>query len=497
MELSRGYGESDLGPPGRVRTLYWVLALLSLVPLVVVLPVASTRAGIAIIAAWIAVIWIAISLVRGQFHYLVLLWVAVYPYCYYLFSYPSERPIFTIDRVFIGVMVIDMLLASRQPLLVPLTRDVRLSAYAWCLYLLVCFLSLAGHAPSQVLSSYRLLIDGMVMPALFGLYAIRYFPLLKDVQKLHFCTCVLGIGLCTTGLVELITGTDLFPLNGSFPEFTATHVRRADGPFELHVVLSMVAILLFFLILYLRRLMPQRINSRRALLHITGATASFVAAVIPLNRGLVFALAPIAIIDFCSTNRLISRRIWVTILGIILLGGAAAKLLDPRLYEDRVASEANFYQRVAQHVETLRVVREYPFFGVGFGLYHDVAAREPRYMASWKGIESMNVPHNVLMTVLSEDGIIGLLFYVSAQFFFVRAMWTIRKVYPAGWLAFLYCLLVYVLIGLDFATVYFSDINLLFIFTLGILYQLQIRVAREREMMMATRPHPALPVEVL
>jgi hypothetical protein len=459
--------------------------------------VAPTRAGIAIIAAWIAVIWIAISLIRGQFHYLVLLWVAVYPYCYYLLSYPAERPIFTIDRVFIGAMVIDMLLASGQPHLVPLTRGVLLSAYTWCLYLLVCFLSLAGHPPSEVLSSYRLLIDGMVMPALFGLYAIRYFPLPKDVQKLHLCTCFLGIGLCTTGLVELTTGTDLFPMNGSFPEFTATHVRRADGPFELHVVLTVVAILLFFLIIYLRRLMPERVTPRRALLHIAGTTASFVAAIIPLNRGLVFALVPIAIIDFCSTNRLISRRIWVTILGIILLGGSAAKLLDPRLYEDRVASEANFYQRVAQHVETLRVVREYPFFGVGFGLYHDVAAREPRYMASWKGIESMNVPHNALMTVLSEDGIIGLLLYVSAQFFFVRAMWTIRKFYPEGWLAFLYCLLVYVLIGLDFATVYFSDINLLFIFTLGILYQLQIRVARAREMAIPIRPHPALPVGAL
>ena len=495
MELSRGYAESNVGAPGKLRALYWVLGLLSLLPLVVVLPAAPTITGIAIIGAWIAVIWIAITLIRGQFHYLVLLWVAVYPYCYYLFSYPAERPIFTIDRVFIGAMVIDMFLASRQPNLVPLTRGVLLSAYAWGLYLLLCFLSLAGHAPSEVLSSYRLLIDGMVMPALFGLYAIRYFPLPKDIQKLHLCTCFLAVGLCTTGLVELITGTDLFPLNGSFPEFTATHVRRADGPFELHVVLSMVAILLFFLIIYLRRLMPRTIGSRRALLHITGATASFVAAVIPLNRGLVFALAPIAIIDFSSTNRLIPRRIWVTVLAIILLGGSAAKLLDPRLYEDRIASEANFYQRVAQHVETLRVVREYPFFGVGFGLYHDVAARQPRYMASWKGIESMNVPHNVLMTVLSENGIIGLFLYVSAQFFFVRAMWTIRKFYPAGWLAFLYCLLVYWLIGLDFATVYFSDINLLFIFILGIIYQLQLRVAREQEMMITVGPHPALLVE--
>ena len=61
-------------------------------------------------------------------------------------------------------------------------------------------------------------------------------------------------------------------------------------------------------------------------------------------------------------------------------------------------------------------------------------------------------------------------------------MWRIRKAYPPGWLAFLYCLLVYMLTGLDYATVYFSDINMLYIFILGVLYQLQIRMAAEDEL---------------
>jgi hypothetical protein len=38
-----------------------------------------------------------------------------------------------------------------------------------------------------------------------------------------------------------------------------------------------------------------------------------------------------------------------------------------------------------------------------------------------------------------------------------------------------------VLIGLDYGTVYFSDINLLYLFILGVLYQLQIRMAHEQE----------------
>jgi len=140
------------------------------------------------------------------------------------------------------------------------------------------------------------------------------------------------------------------------------------------------------------------------------------------------------------------------------------------------------------------VVRDHPFFGVGFNLYHDVASREPRYLAQWKGIESMNLPHNVLMTILSEEGIVGLLFYVLAQVFFVRAIWRIRKNYPAGWLAFLYCLLVYVVIGLDDAIVYFSDINLFYIFVLGTLYQLQTRIVREQDFAVLTSQNRSLQV---
>ncbi len=82
------------------------------------------------------------------------------------------------------------------------------------------------------------------------------------------------------------------------------------GPFEQQIVLSVVAILAFFFIIYLRRLMAQRYLplARRCSIE-TGALASFGAALLPLNRGLVFALVPIAIIDSCTKHRLISRRV--------------------------------------------------------------------------------------------------------------------------------------------------------------------------------------------
>ena len=461
-----------------MRLLYWMLVLMSLVPLCVVLPRSPIKVGIAAIAGWVLLLWFAIGFLRGALHYCVPLWVAIYPYCYSFLSFPGGRPIFTVDRALIVLLIVEMLFVSRQGVLGSrLTREVRISAYLWSLFLLECFLSLVFRAPSHELAFYRLLVESMVMPALLGLYAMRYFPLLKDLRLLHACACFLGLSLCATGLVELTTNIDLFPWGGSEPMFTDTHLRRADGPFEQQIVLLVVAILVLFFIIFLRRLMPQSISRKRALMHRLGCLASLVAALLPLDRGLVVALAPIALIDFFSKNRLISRRLWAAFFGVILLAAMAAKILDPRLYDDRVSSPDNAYQRVAQHMETLKVVAEYPVLGVGFGLYHDVATQNPRYMVKWKGIESMNLPHNVLMTALSEEGVVGLLFYVLAQAFFFRAMWKIRKAFAAGWLAFLYCFLFYVLTGLDFAIFSFSDINLFYMFILATIYQHQTRMA--------------------
>jgi hypothetical protein len=456
-----------------VHPLFWILTLVSLLALAVIIPNSSPQFSLAVIAGWAVTLCLCVSLARGYFHYFVLGWLAFYPYCYSLLSYPAKRPIFTVDRAFVAALLVDMALRHRKSTRTALPKEIIASACSWALYLLLSLGALAIHSQSDILPPLRLLVDGMGLPAILGLYAIRYFPAAKDLYKLHTCACILGIGLFITGFIELVTGQNLFPVSGASPEFTATDLRRADGPFELHVVLSVVAILTFFFIVYLRHRMAPTIAAGRTLIHMLGAVASLLAALMPLDRGLVLALFPIAILDSFSRNRLISRRVWATILGFILLGGFAARAFDPGLYDDRVASQANFYQRLAQHIETFRVVQDYPVFGVGFGLYYDVASSDARYMATWEGIPSMNVPHNVLMTVLSEGGVVGLLLYVSAQILFIRAMWKIRKWDPGGWLAFLYCLLAYFIIGLDFATVYFADINMLYIFTLGVIFQLQ------------------------
>src|SRR5258708_6044688 len=160
MEFFRTSSEAPVfGTSAAMQRLSWLLASLSLIPLCIVLPMAPLKIGIAVIIGWIVLLWIATSIARGHFHYVIPLWVAFYPYCYYLLSFPAERSIFTVDRALIVLLTIEMVVARRRGTAgMPLTHDVRVSAYLWGLYLLVCFLSLAGHAPSEVLPSYRSLV---------------------------------------------------------------------------------------------------------------------------------------------------------------------------------------------------------------------------------------------------------------------------------------------------------------------------------------------------
>jgi len=134
------------------------------------------------------------------------------------------------------------------------------------------------------------------------------------------------------------------------------------------------------------------------------------------------------------------------------------------------------YQRIAQDLQTFEVIRDHPLMGVGFNLYHDTVVGDSRYAVRWGGFEAMDVPHNSLLAVLADEGWIGFFLYVAAQLLLVRAMWTLRKLNKLGWRVFLYSILVYTIFGLDAGINYYSDLNLFYMFVLGIILQIQLRM---------------------
>jgi O-Antigen ligase len=460
--------------------LFWVLVLLSLLPLCVVLPLGSTTMGLVAIAGWTTLMWVAIAFVRRTFHYAVLIWLSVYPFCYYFFSYPAERSIFTIDRAFIALLVIEIFVLSPKSSAVQLTRDVRISGCFWILYLLVCFRSLAGHPIFEVLGSYRLLLDGLVMPPLLGMYALRLFPITTNLKRIHFAICILMLGIAAIAGTELLTGMNLLPWPGAVETWVQTNdikIIRVDGPFENSSILSVIGMIGFFLITYSRRLIEDGTTSGQRFLHRAGVLGSLACALMPMNRGSLVAFLVCACIDYVAREPLIPRTVWSCIFVLLVLTGLISRLFYPGLFEDRVTRRDNFDQRVAQDLQTSEVIHDHPLLGVGFNLYSNTVVGDPRYSVRWRGFEAMDVPHNSLLAVMAEEGIVGFIFYLASQIFFVRAMWRLRNANGLGWRVFLYCILVYAIVGLDVGLAYFSDLNLFYMFVLGILLQIQLRSA--------------------
>jgi len=452
-------------------------ASFSLIALVGSLSFMSVKVAVLVMVALTALIWICIQCIRGRFDRVVLTWLIAFPFCYYLFSIPRDRAIFTVDRAFLFLVLLTIVSTPRHHQLVPLQADVRLAAYLWAGYFSICLLSLLGHPVLDKLTSYRLIFDGMVMPAVLGLYAIRFFPVIPNLAKIHACFCILMFGIAAVSVTELITGSNLLPFPGAVETWVATsnaRLIRVDGPFENSSVLCVVGTLGFIFIVYSRRLLGASLAGSQRWLHTVGVLASLTCALIPMNRGLVIALLVCACIDYFAAPALVSRATWNYIFAALLFFTVVGKLFYPGVYEDRVTSSANFYQRIAQNQQTLEVVEDHPLLGVGFTLYHDTVSGDSKYAVRWGGLEAMDNPHNSLLAVLAEEGGIGFFLYVASQLLFVRAMWRLRKLNILGWRAFLYCILVYNIFGLDAGISYYSDLNLCYMFVLGIVLQIQL-----------------------
>ncbi|MCX6387323.1 MAG: O-antigen ligase family protein, partial [Solirubrobacterales bacterium] len=77
----------------------------------------------------------------------------------------------------------------------------------------------------------------------------------------------------------------------------------------------------------------------------------------------------------------------------------------------RLANSQNTYGRLAAYVQGVKVIENNPFVGVGLGGYHTVAiAMAPEWS---NGVRSVTYPHNTLIQITSEMGVIGLVTFLG------------------------------------------------------------------------------------
>lgn len=428
---------------GRLEAILIVAGALG-VALLILLP----KAALALVAAGAAFWCIVLAgrAFRGKPEGLVLWWAAFFPLGYFAL-FPREHSIVTLERIVIFASFLGLLF-GRPAARTTVPQTLRRTGYA-CLALVF----VAGLGLLQLpdfLNSARTLFDSFAAPALLAWIVIASFDVRARLTGIHTAVCVSSVISAVIAAGEMIFVRDLLPV-GNSEMFYAGGIPRPNGPFASNDALALIGGFSLFFLLYLRRVLGPGITFGRRILHYIGVAAAIGMALMPMFRSVALTLLLVLIIDTFWEKR-ITRRMWR--LSLICVSAALLFLLPllvpMSVMEDRGSAE-NLYGRVAQLQQSFRVFAEHPWFGVGFSNFHDYVTGEPRYVASYQGIISLDWPHDNLLEMLTETGIIGFVPYVLIHVLLLRAMWNLRRVSESGrlaWRFFVYLFLTYWITGL-------------------------------------------------
>jgi O-antigen ligase len=461
--------ESSLSPEEqRTRLLEAVLVIGS--GIAVAACILTPQFALVIVGAC-AALWfvgMVVKALRGRFEGILLWWAAVFPLGYYFLSFPTERAVVTLDRIVVLVASIGFFFTkSENDTRVP--KSLRQAGIAWLIFAAIATITLVES--SSALNTIRVVIDSFLLPFLLGWCVIARFDVRDRLPAIHSATCISSIISAAVAVAEIVTGQDLLPIGGA-PTASYGGIIRPNGPFESNDTLALIGAVSLFLLLFLRSGLGAKLSTARRVLHFVGLVSAIGMALMPLFRSVLITLVLALIID-TFWERGAGRRAWR--LGLIGISAGAIFMIAvfaPEVFEDR-SSAGNVYGRFAQFEQSIQVFTEHPVLGVGLMNFHNYVVGEPRYVATYNGVTSVDWPHDNLAQVLTETGILGFVPYVLSQILLLRSMWQLRRLNHSGYLAwryFVYLFLTYWITGFSESSGY-GPLNLWYMFVVAVIFK--------------------------
>lgn len=417
----------------------------------------------------------SIAMIKGDTDKFLIGWVFLYPVGYYLLSYPRERPVIQFDRLLILCLLMGILAAGKSRIR-KIPVELKRSAIAWGLFLVVTAISFL--MARKVITVGRLIVDNLLLPAILGWYMVRQFRLRGNEKWLHTAICVISIYSAAIGLAEVLLQKDLlaFPQSADYfandpTDRTQFALLRPNGPFLANQSFAIVGLISLFLLAFLWTQIRDGAGPWRRVFHYTGLVAALLEANLPVFRSIFLTLILVVIIDvfwttgYRRTLRLAVLAVFPTT--VILIG-----LMLPSVLEDRKSSE-NVSNRLSQDRQTWRIFIDHPVFGVGLMNFTPTAGSQPRYQADLDNTPPLNFPHNNLGWIAAETGMVGFVPFALSQILLVAAFWRLAKRGERGravWKYFVFIFLSYWITGMTETAAYFGELNMWFIFAVGLLY---------------------------
>jgi O-antigen ligase len=423
------------------------------------------------VAASFALLYLLHGTLAGNVEPAILTWAFIFPLGYYFLSFPREKTIFTLDRALSVVLLVTMARASSETS-EPVPHGLKRPAMAWAVFLGVALVSLMHGG--DAISSGRVFVDSLCLPALLAWCIIRNFDVRRHLRTLTIAASVMAVYAAGIGAAEVLLKEDLLPLPGSTLYFAGT-ATRPNGPFYSFDSFALIGVITLFLLFFLRATTKQEYAPLwYRVAHGIGLAASLAMALMPMFRAIGIALMLILFMATCSDRRPSRRVAGFGLLLLCLIALSVVSALAPDTFEDRSKPD-NFYGRVAEQLQTLRVFTNHPFLGVGLVRFNETVEGETRYLALYKGLRSVNSPHNNLGQILAETGALGFIPYVTAQVLLFYAFWAVRRRNTPDsrmvWKYFLYLFVGYWISGMSGSSGLNSDVNLWFFFAIAVLYK--------------------------
>ena len=347
------------------------------------------------------------------------------------------------------------------------------------MFLAILFISVvtSGQKPR-----WMLLMRGYVYPFMFYYFARSVINQERQVKLVLGYLAVIGIYFGVMGIFEKMHWYQLV-----FPRFIVDPTVRAEGLMRLGfrvrgiflhpAILGCVMTMGFFAAWYslsrTRGMMAQ--ITRLVLLLVTPPTIFFT------QTRSVYA-------GFLGA--LIIGAIWSRMLRPLCVGLILAGMIGVFLNWDNIGSEDRdkgglattntIDYRIALLYEGAEVFMDHPFFGCGFMNFGDVAVeyRKPRdvpffgHIDLGLGLEA--VPHNIFLTVIAEQGLLGIVPYFLIYFFIWRISLKAYRTLPKEGLVsrdFVVCvwcgIAAYFINAMLLEMRYFEYVNVLFFFLIG------------------------------
>jgi O-antigen ligase/polysaccharide polymerase Wzy-like membrane protein len=335
------------------------------------------------------------------------IWVVASGALYAFLRVPSGHPIITFDRVWILACLSLIVLNRRR---IATTRPTRLLLFtlAW-LAIAFGIRAFTTSGPNLGFQAITLWLDAVVLPLILFLAAAKLTVTRVHVQRLGAALALGGVLLACIGIAEKVFGFELATkAAGSVFFDQAIDTVRISGPYPSPAPYALSLLICIAATLYW-------IQARRGLGYVLGAIALLLQGT---ALGLTFfraawIAAAVVVVVLLSRRGQHARTVFIVVYALAISLLAFTSLERNRQFATRAHNTSNLDARLGAYRQSLEIFRMKPIYGVGVTQYPNVASSLPSTKVN--GIESVPYPHDSYLSVLAEQGILGLAPFVAAS----------------------------------------------------------------------------------